>query len=129
MGWKTEEVSGIIALCQRGVAADISEHVCFGLKSYFEDEDDKTKLGEIDYTYTDFAYGARLDALNKMKKVAELLDPITIADLEDYEILPSDKTELNDAIEAFEASVPERDTIVATTSTATEELEIGRAHV
>jgi len=104
------------------VAADIAEHVCFGLKSYFEDEDDDISLGEINYTYSDFAYGARLDALNKMKKVAELLEPITITDLEDYFVLATDKTELHDAIEAFEASVPEHDTIVATTSTATEEL-------
>jgi hypothetical protein len=103
-------------------AAGISEHVCFGLKAYYDDIDDQTQFGMVNFTMSDFLYGQRNDVLDKMKKVyshALLVDADTI---KDFNVLAADLVDMDNAIKDFDNSIPVRNVIRSGTAAATKEL-------
>jgi hypothetical protein len=103
-------------------AAGKSEHVCFGLKAYYDDINDQTEFGMVNFTISDFLYGQRNECLDRMKKVyqhASAVDPDTI---KDFNVLAQDLVDMNNAITDFENSIPVRNVIRTGTAAATKEL-------
>jgi hypothetical protein len=104
------------------VAANCAEHVCFGLKAYYLEKDDDIMFEKVNYTHSDFIYGQRNEAKDRMKKVYEISKTIDIDDLKDCNVIASDITDLDDAIKAFDTSIPVRNVMRTSTTAATKEL-------
>jgi hypothetical protein len=104
------------------IAANYAEHVCFGLKAYYDDLDDAINFEKINYTITDFQYGQRDEVLDRMKKVYKMASGITIGDLADFNVVALDLTNLDGAITDFDNSIPVRNVLRTVTSAATQEL-------
>jgi hypothetical protein len=104
------------------IAANCAEHVCFGLKAYYLELDDDIMFEKVNYTISDFQYGQRNEAVDRMKKVYEISKTIDIDDLKDSNIVAADLTELKDAIKVFDDSIPVRNVMRTSTTSATKEL-------
>jgi len=104
------------------IAALKTEHVDSGLKSYYDDLNDKTNFEIIDFTISDFLYGRKKEVIERMRKVWGKADGLDDDALEDFEVTDLQIDELKTTIDDFETAVPVRDSIVATTSAATDEL-------
>ena len=104
------------------IAANLAEHVCYGLKSYYEDQNDMTQYEFINYTISDFLYGQKTEVKTRMEKVHDTAAGIPILALADFNIVAQDITDLNDGIKDFSDSQPVRGVIKANTKAATTQL-------
>jgi hypothetical protein len=104
------------------IAASDAEHVGYGLKAYYNDIDDQTNFEQVNFTYSDYRYVKRNDALDKMKKVYQRTAAIDPDVMLDFNVTAAELVSFSDAITAFENSIPVNRTIIAGTSAATKEL-------
>ena len=104
------------------IAASKTEHVCNGLKAYYDEEEDVTTFTDINFTISDFLYGRKKELIERMNKVWGKADGLDDDTLEDFEVTDAQIDELKVVIDAYNDAVPVHDTIVAATSAATEEL-------
>lgn len=103
-------------------AANKTEHVCYSLKSYYWEAKNKTKYAIVNFTMSDFKYGARIDAAKNMKKIQDEAALLASGTLVDFETTDQEIVDQGIAVTTFINAVPGRDIITATTEAATKAL-------
>ena len=101
------------------LAANLAYQIDIGLKAYYIDEEDNVNFTAVNYNFWDFMKCKKLTALDRMKLIHSKVSLIDIEDLEDYQIVAADVTNLNSAIAAFEAAQPVKRIMVADKKAAT----------
>jgi len=103
------------------IAMDIALHICAGLKSYADDIADPILYAKINYTQKDFIRDTQVAIIN-MKLVYDTASTIPIASLAPFNIVATDITGLQTAINNFSNAVPIKKVMQASTTTATSKL-------
>ena len=83
-----------------------AEHICNGLKAYYDDMKDKTGFAVVDFCDTDFDSGNFKDACNNMKIVYDVAGGLKIADLLLFNVVAGDITDLGTAIDLLKNTAP-----------------------
>ena len=104
------------------VAAAKTEHICSGLKSYYDDIDDETGYAVIDFNDTDFEYGKGMDVVKRMQIVQDVAALIPIASLLPFKVLATEITDQQIAINEFKGSIPKGKILKTEKKAATKQL-------
>ena len=83
-----------------------AEHICNGLKAYYDDTNDKTGYVVIDFCDTDFDSGNFSDAVSNMQIVQGVAAGLKIADLLPFQIVATEITGLQTSINTLIATAP-----------------------
>ena len=100
-------------------AANLTEHVCFGLKAYYMNTNDMVTFDIVNFTISDFTECTKLKAVDRMQLIHDNAAAIPIGTLTNYNIVATDITGLQTAINNFSASQPLHTIMKAGTKTAT----------
>jgi len=106
------------------VAAAKTEHICSGLKSYYDDTDDETSYAVIDFNNTDFEYGKGMEVVKRMQIIQDVAALIPIASLLPFKILATEITDHQIAINEFKGSIPKGKILKTEKKAATKQLRV-----
>ena len=101
-----------------------AEHICVGLKAYYDDNEDQTGYAVIDFCDTDFDSGNFKDACSNMQVVQGVAAKLKIADLLPFNILAVDITGLQTSIDSLIKSAPANRIMKVSSKGATSQLKI-----
>jgi len=104
------------------VAAIQTEHICSGLKSFYDDTDDETSYAVIDFNNTDFEYGKAIEVVKRMQIVQDVAALIPIASLLPFKVLATEITDQQIAIDNFKGSIPTGKVLKTEKKAATKQL-------
>lgn len=103
-------------------AATKADHVCSGVKAYADDINDATLLGSMHYTYNSLIKDTTNQSIVDMQAIHDKAAAIAIALLAPFNVVATDLTDLQTAINAFAAGAPMKRALVVNTSAATSQL-------
>ena len=103
-------------------AAAKAEHVCSGLKSYADDNNDAVLAAAVHFTYPSLVRGTANDAAMKMQIIHDKAAAINIALLTPFQVIASDITDLQTAINNFTVAAPMKRVMVSSGAAATSQL-------
>jgi hypothetical protein len=103
-------------------AATKADHVCCGVKAYADDINDETLLGSMHYTYNSLIKDTTNQSIVDMQAIHDKAAAIAIALLTPFNVVATDLTDLQTAINAFTTGAPQKRALVVNTSVATTQL-------
>jgi hypothetical protein len=103
-------------------AATDADHVCSGVKAYADDINDANLSAAMHFTYKSLLDCSTKTALIDMQTIHDKAAAIAIALLTPFNVIATDITDLQTAINAFKAAAPMKRAMVVNTSVATSQL-------
>ena len=103
-------------------AANLTEHICFGLKAYYLNNNDLVNFDIVNFTISDFTGCTKLTAVKRMQLIHDIAAAFTITTLANYNIVATEISGLQIAITNFSASQPLHTIMKAGNKTATSNL-------
>ena len=101
-----------------------AEHICNGLKAFYDDINDKTAYAVIDFCDTDFDSGNFSDACNKMQIVHDISAGLKVADLLPFQVLATEITGLQTSINTLITKAPANRVMKVSKKAATAQLKV-----